>query len=153
MHAILKFKQDCAVKFGRKRARSTNAAKSNSPRSTSRLCPTSRLSSRCVSVHILSNGLIQLPAQESLRFHPVSYNHYREPAKDTVLPLSKPITTLTGKVINEIIVPKGTKMVTSVNGYHRYVGQQVHMKSTKGIFPDIRMSLGPMRTPSIRIGG
>ncbi|KJA28784.1 hypothetical protein HYPSUDRAFT_128183 [Hypholoma sublateritium FD-334 SS-4] len=58
--------------------------------------------------------------KESLRFHPVSYNHYREPAKDTVLPLSKPITTRTGKVINEIIVPKGTKMVTSVNGYHRH---------------------------------
>ncbi|KJA28785.1 hypothetical protein HYPSUDRAFT_33137 [Hypholoma sublateritium FD-334 SS-4] len=58
--------------------------------------------------------------KESLRYHAVSYNHYRESAKDTVLPLSKSITTRSGRVINEIVVPKGTKMITSVNGYHRH---------------------------------
>ena len=92
--------------------------------------------------------------QESLRFHPVSYNHYREPAKDTVLPLSKPITTRSGKVIHEIIVPQGTKIVTSVNGYHRYVVPQLHMHAMKdGLFTGIQTSLGMMQTPSIPIGG
>ncbi|KAF8963608.1 cytochrome P450 [Flammula alnicola] len=57
--------------------------------------------------------------KESLRFHPVVYGTYREPVKDDVLPLSKPITTRSGKVVAEIPVPKGIKIVASISGYHR----------------------------------
>ncbi|KAF9478118.1 cytochrome P450 [Pholiota conissans] len=57
--------------------------------------------------------------KESLRLNPVSYGMYREPVKDDILPLSKPIRTRSGKVITEIPIPKGLKIVTSINGYHR----------------------------------
>lgn len=59
--------------------------------------------------------------QESLRYHPVSYNHFRQTVKDDVLPLSKPIKTRSGKIIYDLPLPKGTKIATSINGYQRYV--------------------------------
>ncbi|CAA7260516.1 unnamed protein product [Cyclocybe aegerita] len=58
--------------------------------------------------------------KESLRFHPASPSTYRETMKEDVLPLLKPITTLSGKVITELPVPKGLKVVTSINGYNRH---------------------------------
>jgi len=58
--------------------------------------------------------------KECLRFHPASYSTYREAAKDDVLPISKPIVTSSGKVITEIPIPKGLRMVTSINGYNRH---------------------------------
>jgi hypothetical protein len=38
---------------------------------------------------------------------------------DDVLPLSKPITLTNGKVINELPISKGQKIVASVLGYNR----------------------------------
>jgi hypothetical protein len=37
-----------------------------------------------------------------------------------VLPLQTPITTLSGKVITKLPIPKGLKIVTSINGFNRY---------------------------------
>lgn len=37
------------------------------------------------------------------------------------MPLSKPITTTSGKVVYEIPVPKGLKIITSICGYNRFV--------------------------------
>ena len=39
--------------------------------------------------------------------------------KDDILPLSEPITTESGEVVNEIIVPKGTRIVASIAAYNR----------------------------------
>ncbi|RDB25147.1 hypothetical protein Hypma_007406 [Hypsizygus marmoreus] len=57
--------------------------------------------------------------KESLRFHPVAIATYRQATKDDVLPLSTPITTTSGEVINELPIPKGQKIITSINGYNR----------------------------------
>jgi hypothetical protein len=45
----------------------------------------------------------------------------RESAKDDVIPLSKPITTASGEVVNEIPVPKGMKFMLSIPAYNRHV--------------------------------
>jgi len=41
-------------------------------------------------------------------------------AKDSVLPLSDPITTASGKLITEIPVRKGQHLVIAISSYHRY---------------------------------
>ncbi|OAX35978.1 cytochrome P450 [Rhizopogon vinicolor AM-OR11-026] len=57
--------------------------------------------------------------KEVLRFHPVVYQVYRCADQDDVLPLSQPITTRFGKVIYELPVPKGTRIVASLAAYNR----------------------------------
>ncbi|KAH9485607.1 Cytochrome P450 monooxygenase 128 [Psilocybe cubensis] len=57
--------------------------------------------------------------KESLRFNPAAYYIYRQPSKDEVIPLSTPITSPSGKILNEIVVPKNTKITISINGYNR----------------------------------
>jgi hypothetical protein len=49
----------------------------------------------------------------------VSYILYRQAATDDVLPLSKPITLTNGKVMNELPIPKGQKIIASVVEYNR----------------------------------
>ncbi|KAK0448606.1 cytochrome P450 [Armillaria borealis] len=60
--------------------------------------------------------------KEVLRFHPIVYNITRVAAQDHVLPLSKPVTLTTGKVVQEIAIPKGTFIITSIAGYNRNKG-------------------------------
>ncbi|KAF8814486.1 cytochrome P450 [Phlegmacium glaucopus] len=57
--------------------------------------------------------------KESIRFHPVAFNIYRESDRADVLPLSKPLITSSGKVITELPIPKGQNIIASVNGYNR----------------------------------
>ncbi|KAK0213326.1 cytochrome P450 [Desarmillaria ectypa] len=57
--------------------------------------------------------------KEVLRFHPVVYNIERVAARDDVLPLIKPVTLTTGKVVQEIPIPKGTTITASIVGYNR----------------------------------
>ncbi|KII95493.1 hypothetical protein PLICRDRAFT_98902 [Plicaturopsis crispa FD-325 SS-3] len=57
--------------------------------------------------------------KEVLRFNPVVPNTVRQAAKDEVLPLSKPITTAKGEVLNQILVPKGTTVFASISAYNR----------------------------------
>jgi hypothetical protein len=59
-------------------------------------------------------------AQETLRLWPVTYIIYRQAAVDDVLPLSKPITLTNGKVVNELPIPKGQKIIASVLAYNRW---------------------------------
>ncbi|KAJ7187843.1 cytochrome P450 [Mycena filopes] len=68
--------------------------------------------------------------KETLRFHPVVFNTLREAARDEVLPLSKPIVTLSGKTITELPIPKHQILVTSIAGYNRNTdvfGQDAHL--------------------------
>jgi cytochrome P450 len=60
-----------------------------------------------------------ISVQEGLRYHPVAYNNYREAIKDDVLPLSRPIMTTSGDTIHELLIPKGTKIITSIAAYNR----------------------------------
>ena len=60
-------------------------------------------------------------AQESLRIHPIAVEITRAPMEDDVLPLTKPIVGTSGKVYNELPVPKGTRVDISTAGYHLYI--------------------------------
>jgi len=57
--------------------------------------------------------------QEGLRYHPVIPHVQRVAGRDDMLPLSRPITTESGGVISEIVVPKGTRIVASIAAYNR----------------------------------
>ncbi|KAK0228911.1 cytochrome P450 [Armillaria fumosa] len=57
--------------------------------------------------------------KEALRLHPVVYGPFLQPAEDDVLPLSKPIRTLDGKLISSIPVGKGQIIHVSISGYNR----------------------------------
>ena len=72
-----------------------------------------------VSVLASSVSLSNLHSQETLRCNPASYYMIREAGKNDVLPLSKPVTTRTGEVVNEVPVPKGMKIMLSIAAYNR----------------------------------
>ena len=44
---------------------------------------------------------------------------HRIAGRNDILPLSRPITTESGEVISEIVVPKGTRIVASIAAYNR----------------------------------
>lgn len=71
---------------------------------------------------------LQSVVKEVLRFHPVIYHQFRQSAREDVLPLSKPIRALSGKVMNEIYVRKGLRVVLSTAAYNRLV---TRLKSCK----------------------
>ncbi|KAK0464854.1 cytochrome P450 [Armillaria novae-zelandiae] len=58
--------------------------------------------------------------KETLRFHPISYNSPRIASRDDVLPLSKSVVMRSGVVINELPIPKGTCIISSIAGYNRH---------------------------------
>ena len=53
-----------------------------------------------------------------MRIHPIIVEVMREPIDDDLLPLSKPIVGISGKVYNELPVPKGTMVALSAFGYN-----------------------------------
>lgn len=57
--------------------------------------------------------------KEILRLYSTVPQTERVAAKDSVLPLSAPITTPAGKVITEIPVKKGQHLVIAISSYHR----------------------------------
>ena len=57
--------------------------------------------------------------QEGLRYHPVVPRVVRMAGADDILPLSRPITTESGQMINEIVVPRGTQIIGSIAAYNR----------------------------------
>ncbi|EMD37104.1 hypothetical protein CERSUDRAFT_115023 [Gelatoporia subvermispora B] len=61
----------------------------------------------------------QAVLKEGLRLHPVIYVSFVAPTKDDVLPLSEPIRTTDGRLINEIPVRAGQYVHLSLAGYNR----------------------------------
>jgi cytochrome P450 len=59
--------------------------------------------------------------QETLRLHPIGYMLHRESSRDDVLPLSTPVTLTNGKIVNELPIPKGQKIIASLCSYNRHV--------------------------------
>ena len=57
--------------------------------------------------------------KEVLRLHPIVYQLERVAGRDDVLPLSQPLTTADGTVVNEIEVPKGTTLFIEIWAYNR----------------------------------
>jgi hypothetical protein len=60
-------------------------------------------------------------SQETLRLHPPAFQYAREAGKDDVIPLSKFIVSNTGKIVNEIPIPKGMHIIVSAQSYNRRV--------------------------------
>ncbi|KAF6762423.1 cytochrome P450 [Ephemerocybe angulata] len=52
--------------------------------------------------------------RETMRLHPPLPSLPREARKDAVLPFSKPIKTVDGKEITEVLVPEGTLLIVSI---------------------------------------
>ena len=65
--------------------------------------------------------LIPWFTQEVLRVHPVAVEISRVATEDNVLPLTKPIVGVSGKVYTELPVPAGTLTFISLAGYNSYV--------------------------------
>lgn len=61
--------------------------------------------------------------------NPAVYNLNRQAETDDIIPLSKPITTSSGEVINELAIPKGIKLILSIAGYNRYIPSHHIMES------------------------
>ncbi|PIL33716.1 cytochrome P450 [Ganoderma sinense ZZ0214-1] len=62
---------------------------------------------------------LQAVLKEILRFYPAVPHTYRQPLKDDVLPLSKPVTTRSGKVISQVPIRAGLRLILSVCAYNR----------------------------------
>ncbi|KAN0081681.1 Cytochrome P450 [Tylopilus felleus] len=57
--------------------------------------------------------------KEGLRIHPSAPQSFRIALQDDILPLSKPILTESGDMLNEVHIPKGTEIVISNAAYNR----------------------------------
>jgi len=68
----------------------------------------------------LDGGLIPQSVQEILRIHPAVLDMQRVAVGDNVLPLTKPIVGVSGKVYKELPVPTGTLVFLSIAGYNLY---------------------------------
>ena len=62
---------------------------------------------------------LQAVLKEILRFYPAVPHTYRQSLRDDVLPLSKPVTTRSGKVITEVPIRAGLRLILSVCAYNR----------------------------------
>ncbi|TFK27109.1 cytochrome P450 [Coprinopsis marcescibilis] len=62
------------------------------------------------------NNLTFLDAvcRETLRLYPPAPMVMRQARKDAILPLARPITTLDGRQITEVVVPEGTQILVSI---------------------------------------
>lgn len=56
-----------------------------------------------------------------MRLYPTGIELIRVPNKDDILPLSKPIVGVSGKVYKELPIPAGTGVMISTIGYNMYV--------------------------------
>lgn len=68
--------------------------------------------------------------QETLRINPSVFFLVRSCSDDDIIPLSKPITTTTGSLIDSIPVGRGTSLHCSLWGYNQYAAID-NLSSTK----------------------
>ncbi|KAJ7770481.1 cytochrome P450 [Mycena metata] len=98
--------------------------------------------------------------KEILRLYSTVPQTERVVAKDSVLPLSEPITTTSGKIITEIPVKKGQHLVIAISSYHRLTsvwGEDAEeFKPSRwldGNMPASGASLGPYSNLLAFLGG
>ena len=73
--------------------------------------------------------------QETLRIYPIIIDITRAPKKDDILPLSKPVTGVSGKGYKELFVPAGTIVTISPVAYNLYV-RTLHLPCRNCIIRD-----------------
>lgn len=69
--------------------------------------------------HLHSLKLLDRVTNEVLRLHPSVHSTNREPIKDDVIPLSKPVRQKDGTMVNRIHVDKGQPLILSIVTYNR----------------------------------
>ncbi|KAG7090931.1 hypothetical protein E1B28_010004 [Marasmius oreades] len=89
--------------------------------------------------------------KESMRFHPAVYQNYRQAARDDFLPLSKSIVTTSGRVLNELPVGKGTKLVLSIAAYNR--NKDVFGEDADVYDPERWFNSGEKKGPTVGVYG
>ncbi|KAJ3857523.1 cytochrome P450 [Lentinula lateritia] len=89
--------------------------------------------------------------KESMRFQPAVYQNYRMAAHDTILPLSKPITTTTGETISHLPIGKGTKLVLSIAAYNR--NKEVFGEDADVYNPDRWFRISEKKGPTVGVYG
>ncbi|KZT27178.1 cytochrome P450 [Neolentinus lepideus HHB14362 ss-1] len=57
--------------------------------------------------------------KESMRMHPAVFGLSRVAAKDSIVPLSQPILDTSGRIRQELIIPKGTEISVPLGCYNR----------------------------------
>ncbi|KAI8971016.1 cytochrome P450 [Trametes punicea] len=62
---------------------------------------------------------LQAVLKEILRFYPAVPHTYRQALHDDVIPLSRPVTTRSGKVVSEVPIRAGLRLILSVCAYNR----------------------------------
>jgi len=78
--------------------------------------------------------LIPRSAQEILRVYPIVIEFSRKAVEDNVLPLTKPIVGVSGKVYKELPVLAGTRIFISTFGHHLCVRpSDPHSVGTAGV--------------------
>ena len=70
--------------------------------------------------------------QETLRVHPAIIEIVRFASEDDIIPLSKPVVGISGKVYNQLAIPKGTVVAVSTFGPNLWA------------IPDLLVSLRPL---------
>jgi hypothetical protein len=87
-------------------------------------------------------------SQEGLRLHPIVPLLVREADSDDVIPLSHPIETRSGKIINEIPISKGQGITASICAYNRLVSSiiELFVPSLKSYFSGSKVCGEKMRT-------
>ncbi|KAG5644497.1 hypothetical protein DXG03_008239 [Asterophora parasitica] len=85
--------------------------------------------------------------KETLRYHPVAVNVFRQAAKDDVLPLSKPIKLTSGEMLYELPIPKGQRIIASIGGYNR--NKDIFGKDAHLFNPERWLNSGVKKTTSV----
>ncbi|KAJ7593938.1 cytochrome P450 [Mycena floridula] len=88
--------------------------------------------------------------KESLRFNPVAPITHRQANQDDVLPLSKPITLTNGKIVHELPIPKGTKIMASIHAYNRL--PEIFGDDADSFNPDRWLNNGPHVDKGANVG-
>jgi len=89
--------------------------------------------------------------KESLRFYPIGFQLNRVAGQDDIIPLHKPITTLSGKIITEIPVSKGTVITASTLGYN--TNKDVWGEDALEFNPERWLSATDKSSPTVGIYG
>ena len=90
--------------------------------------------------------------QEVLRFYPSAATLFRQATKDDILPLSKPLVTMSGEALTALPIPKGLRIITSITVYNRYcslrrglLNKNLLVKRNKDIFGEDSHIFDPER--------
>lgn len=116
-HIQEKLRAEIKETLGRIRARGDNDFSVNDFDSMPYLLAVGKVCSKLVYSSRGADPDLHSP-QETLRLYPIVIEIFRMLEKGDVLPLSKPITGVSGKVYEQLSIPAGTLVSVAVAGYN-----------------------------------